>query len=486
MDKIYTYILKEEGSNRYKIGQSRDPNDRKGTLQTGNPDNLIEVFRAEGNFEKKLHDKFDHLRVDPNNKQKEWFYLNEALVKEAEAITKSKFRMKYKCADVVNRPLDPNDANGITLSKIVVSLLELAKSDLRLSSLNRGQLDKWTNKADVVASLKNPQERKVFELLHSGVLISAESVTVTDDFLEINLGIRDENGITNGGHSTRLSKELLPSMAKELEEAHLELEIQSNVSIDTLQKVTQTRNKTTSFKGITVADNLGKFKNIKELGLGLDISYREGQPGLKIEDVLRLLEAVNYNKYEKSVGPVSIYRNGRNGNATRDFQADVEKYDKLKSVAPLCFDLISELDNMLVNMDTNLNLEKQDGSKYTFAPYGKGSKGKTSTLTQVVKTSTGLFLPVYTTLRYFMTREKDQIVWEYTKEDILEIYRALTDVSHKTDSGVPYSLLVKAIFPNEIKTTVDESYALDTLAKKESFWQRIGLAVQQLKLDKLS
>jgi len=73
LDGSYVYLFRSEGSNRYKIGVSKDPAKRLRQLQTGSPDalELVEMRDVFGNpmkAERALHEHFATYRVNG-----EWF-----------------------------------------------------------------------------------------------------------------------------------------------------------------------------------------------------------------------------------------------------------------------------------------------------------------------------------------------------------------------------------------------------------------------------
>ena len=66
------YYLQSGLKGPIKIGYSENPPKRKSHLQTGNPERLRLIFSTAGNkyFEKKIHERFDHLRI---RRDGEWF-----------------------------------------------------------------------------------------------------------------------------------------------------------------------------------------------------------------------------------------------------------------------------------------------------------------------------------------------------------------------------------------------------------------------------
>jgi hypothetical protein len=76
------YIVKERGTEYYKIGFTSKSVPRVSGNQTGNPRKLILITMLDGDdrLEAYLHRKFNHLRIDEGGT--EWFKLNDQIISE--------------------------------------------------------------------------------------------------------------------------------------------------------------------------------------------------------------------------------------------------------------------------------------------------------------------------------------------------------------------------------------------------------------------
>ena len=72
-----TYIIRQEGTNLYKIGKSSMLGNRINQLQTGNPNKLIIYATSEGNSEWLIHNQ-----LETKNKIGELYELKQTDLKE--------------------------------------------------------------------------------------------------------------------------------------------------------------------------------------------------------------------------------------------------------------------------------------------------------------------------------------------------------------------------------------------------------------------
>lgn len=75
------YLIKQQNTNLYKIGISKDPKVRLNQLQTANPETLELVFVFKTKYDFQL-ENYVHRKFSDANVQLEWFELTEAEVKE--------------------------------------------------------------------------------------------------------------------------------------------------------------------------------------------------------------------------------------------------------------------------------------------------------------------------------------------------------------------------------------------------------------------
>lgn len=79
----YVYLFNLEGTNIYKIGNSKEPSKRISSVQTGCPFKVIEVARFKSNFptqvEVNLHKRFNFKKQDEEGRelQGEFFFLSK-------------------------------------------------------------------------------------------------------------------------------------------------------------------------------------------------------------------------------------------------------------------------------------------------------------------------------------------------------------------------------------------------------------------------
>ena len=83
---MHVYFILDEKSNAVKIGKANNIQERFSDLQTGNPNTLEVIYFIECDtverseqLEKKLHKKFDALRIRTNG---EWFRYDESTFRQ--------------------------------------------------------------------------------------------------------------------------------------------------------------------------------------------------------------------------------------------------------------------------------------------------------------------------------------------------------------------------------------------------------------------
>lgn len=72
----YIYLINSEGTNKYKIGIAKNPNERVKQLQTGNSEKLeiVEIYKSK--YASKIEKNF-HRRYNYTSLLGEWFIFNE-------------------------------------------------------------------------------------------------------------------------------------------------------------------------------------------------------------------------------------------------------------------------------------------------------------------------------------------------------------------------------------------------------------------------
>jgi hypothetical protein len=168
-----------------------------------------------------------------------------------------------------------------------------------------------------------------FDLMNKGITVVAEKVTKLNDH-EYELTFDEGQGITDGGHTTRLleknlNDETLPA------EQHVEMRVITGVQQPLIADITKGLNTGMQVKPYAIENLRGRFDWMKEIidgqPFGDLIAWRENEDKpYNVVDILCLLECVNVHNYPNDTPrhPVAAY--DKTSQVINSFADDPERY----------------------------------------------------------------------------------------------------------------------------------------------------------------
>jgi hypothetical protein len=218
-------------------------------------------------------------------------------------------------------PLDanPRDAEGRDLNRRVYKQVE----------------DSLFNRASEIGT---------FDLMNKGITVVAEKVTKLSDH-EYELTFDEGQGITDGGHTTRLleknlNDETLPA------EQHVEMRVITGVQQPLIADIAKGLNTGMQVKPYAIENLRGRFDWMKEIVDGQPfgdlIAWRENEDKpYNVVDILCLLECVNVHNYPNDTPrhPVAAY--DKTSQVINSFADDPERY---RAYGPILVDVMKLYD----------------------------------------------------------------------------------------------------------------------------------------------
>lgn len=102
---MYLYIMKTSGQDLYKIGVSKNPEERLDSLQTGNGEELELVFKFKTNYDFKLETNL-HNSYKTNRTIGEWFQFTPAQLEDV--------KRRCEIVEATFKSLEENNSHHFT------------------------------------------------------------------------------------------------------------------------------------------------------------------------------------------------------------------------------------------------------------------------------------------------------------------------------------------------------------------------------------